>query len=127
MFLSPSDGPIDLKMLGSLLSTQLIELGYASPPLFGPTGPSPAVRDAIEHVRLVVESDGYTNEARRALAWLLNLPDKRLIDTTVELGMEIPTSDVRDRRRFLELLWKETFAEWKVDGFDPDAFEIVRS
>jgi hypothetical protein len=126
MLLSPHSGPIDLKILANLLSTQLVELGYSSPPLFGAAGPSAAVIDAVEHVRRVIEKDCDVNEARRALAWLLNLPDDHLLDVTVELGMEIPTPDASERRRFLELLWRETFAEWKVQGFDPNAYEIVR-
>lgn len=130
MLLSSDDGPIDLKLLGSLLSTQIIELGYATPPrgetMFSPGGPVEAVRDAVEQFRMVVESDVDANQARRALAWLLNLPDDRLLATTSELRMAFPVADVRQRRQFLELLWIETFAGWTVDGFDPDGYEFIR-
>jgi hypothetical protein len=46
---------------------------------------------------------------------------------THQLRMSFPTADLTQRRQFLELLWKETFADWKVEAFDPDGYELKLS
>jgi hypothetical protein len=130
MVLAPEDGPIDLKLLGGLLSTQIIELGYVTlrpgQDAFSPGFPAAAIADAVEQFRVAV-SDGGEAQARRALAWLLNLPDDRLSELTLTLKMAFPVRDIAQRRRFLELLWKETFADWKVEDFEPDSYELKLS
>lgn len=114
--------------MAKLLDTDLVDLGNVSlkagEDAFSPGAPADAVTDAVEQFRTVVYADGWDIEARRALGWLLNLPDDRLLEVTQRLRMAFPNNDVVQKRRFLDLLWKETFADWRVEGFDPDGFAL---
>jgi len=62
---------------------------------------------------------------RNALAWLLNLDPDRFERVVTAMDLSFPVrGDLRVLRRFLELLWDGTFADWRVRGFDPDAYEV---
>jgi hypothetical protein len=132
MVLVPEDGPINLKLLGEMLSGQLILLQYVdlkpNQTVFSPGKPAEAVAEAVEQFRGLASADaGYDAELRRALGWLLNLPDPQLGAMTTRLDMSFPTGDIVQKRQFLELLWRETFADWKVEAFDPDGYELKLS
>jgi hypothetical protein len=128
MNLLPEDGPVDLYLLAGALSNQLIELNY----LRIPDGRSPfepphaaALEEAAQAFHDYAGLDeGFEGPLRRALAWVLNLPDDRLLAVTRRMEMAFPNADAADRRRFLELLWRRAFADWRVEGFDADAFTL---
>ena len=62
---------------------------------------------------------------RYALAWLLNLDEARFTETATRMNISFPVhGDFATLRRFLELLWDGTFADWRVRGFDPDDYKV---
>lgn len=129
MLLVSEDGPIHLRLLSDTLDHQLTDLKTVvlkpGEDAFSPGAPAEAIARAVEDFRqAVVADEGYEGQLRRALGWLLNLDDARLGPITQQLKMSFPEADVGRRRRFLEMLWRETFADWKVDGFDPDQYEL---
>jgi hypothetical protein len=129
MLLVPEDGPINLSLLSTVLSDQLVELRYVvlgpEQTAFSPGKPAEAMAEAAERFQgLVCADNGWEGELRRALGWLLNLPDERLGPMTHQLRMSFPTADIAQRRQYLELLWKETFAHWRVQDFDPEGYEL---
>ena len=63
-------------------------------------------------------------EIRRALAYVLNLPDAALVATSSRLMLPLPTRDAGDRRRFLTMLWDDAFASWHVRDFDTAELEV---
>lgn len=128
MVLTRDDGPIDLKLLGEMLSDQLVELGYLSlrpgETPFSPGEPARVLGEAVERfAELAVLDEGYEARLRRALTYVLNLGDAELDVAAARMRIAFPSPDVALRRRFLELLWVRTFADWRVAGFDASAYE----
>lgn len=128
MVLTTDDGPIDLKLLGEMLSDQLVELGYLSlrpgETPFSPGEPLRVLEEAVERfTELAVIDEGYEARLRRALAYVLNLGDDELGAAASRMRISFPSPDVALRRRFLELLWQRTFADFRIANFDPSAFE----
>ena len=82
-----------------------------------------AVRSFMVHVE-----DNYDQEAeiRQAMGWVLNLPDDRFEQALRDLDIPFQYKKGSDARRFLELLWDRTWGDWRVPGFDPDAYELER-
>ena len=65
---------------------------------------------------------------RYALAWLLNLDDERFAAEISQLEIPFPSrGDHAVLRRFFEMLWDGTFADWRIPRFDPDAYELKRA
>lgn len=72
------------------------------------------------------DEDDDAEEVERALAWVLNLPGERFVDTVRRLKVPYPRFDPTDIRRFLELLRARSAGDdWRVDGFAPDAYRLV--
>ena len=62
---------------------------------------------------------------RYALAWLLNLDEARFAETVGRMDIHFPVhGDFGTMRKFFELLWDGTFADWRVRRFDPDEYPI---
>src|SRR4051812_7109650 len=52
---------------------------------------------------------------RYALAWLLNLDDDRFAAEVSQLQIQFPSSgDYGVLRRFFQMLWDGTFADWRI-------------
>jgi hypothetical protein len=94
------------------------------------------ILDVEDEVRYAVEdfatwvSDNFDREpaVRYALAWLLNLDDERFAAETSALEIHFPMhGDFGVLRRFFEMLWDGTFADWRIPRFDPDGYDVKRS
>lgn len=84
------------------------------------------VEEAVEGFARYV-SDRFDDEpkVRYALAWLLNLDDERFAATAAALDISFPVyGNFGTVRKFFELLWEGTFADWRVPRFDPDAYQV---
>lgn len=121
--------PIDLAPLLKKLELQ-VELRY----LELPAGVSPfddvqakqAIEDAVREFGVMVEDlSDQEGEIRRALSWLLHQDDDVLVGVLQRGAMSFPPASAGDQRRYLEWIWDNVFADWRVEGFDPAAFEVT--
>ena len=129
MILDPTD-PIDLSWFFGVqrLSAELMYLDL-------PTGVSafdhPTALEAIDRAgrdfpEAVADRVDREDEIRRGLCWLLHQPDEvlaRIHRTGAHLVLASPS--MVDQRRFLELLWGRTFADWRSKPLDPDLYGVL--
>lgn len=124
-----SNAPIRLDALGhaclSFVDLQYLRLGPEES-LFD-AGAATARDEAVGYFLTYLRDEGPVreDEVRRALAWVLNLPADRFAVTVRRVGIPVPRFDVEDVRRFLELLWQRAWGDWRVAGFDPNAYNVL--
>ncbi|HEY9607019.1 MAG TPA: hypothetical protein V6C85_35755 [Allocoleopsis sp.] len=80
-----------------------------------------AVHDFIQHVS---DNNDREEEIRRAMAWVLNLSPAQFESVVRNLRIPFPRFNIDDIRRFLELLWEQTWCNWKIEGFEATDYEI---
>lgn len=92
--------------------------------------------DGLEHERAST-IDGFVDalacrpedeaRVRDALVYVLNLSPERfaaLARPRVQLRPRGPYQDLSDFRRWLEYIWAQVWADWRVRDFDADDYEI---
>jgi hypothetical protein len=129
MQLSPAD-PIRLDALRhallSFVDLQYLRLGPEES-LFDPAATG-GREEAVEHFLTYLRDEDASQgeKVRRALAWVLNLPDAEFEATVRRLKIPVPRFDPADIRRLLELLWQRAWGgPWQVPGFDPAAYRLA--
>ena len=122
-----SSHPIRLDYLDSAW-TSFIELNYLdlleNESLFDPERADILNQRVQDFIQYVSDNNDREEEIRRAMAWVLNLPPEQFQKVVYNLRIPFPRFDVGDIRRFLELLWDQTFCNWKIEGFKASDYEI---
>lgn len=129
MRLDPEDGPIQLGLLEAALCASIVELRYLPAPTyalpFSPEHPPAVLRPFIASFQDVVTADvGWEAEARRGLAFLLNLEDASLLRFARRLDLAYPSGCATEIRCFLRILWHHTFADWRDPDFSESEYRL---
>lgn len=126
--LIPRSTPIDLEALAYACNS-FISLSYV------PVEPGGSILDPAFEDEVLYAIEGFADwvydrhdqepAIRYALAWLLNLDDLRFARAYAAMKVSFaPHSELPTIRKFFELLWGGTFADWRDPRFDPDAHQV---
>jgi hypothetical protein len=122
-----SYGKIDLSFVLNGLR-HLVEVGdlpYGQSPFDSEEGLSTMKEGLAIFNDYVQDNEDREDMIRRGLCWLLNQDDETLIEYLLKGRMPFPNKDAEQHRRYLEMIWENTFASWRVENFDSDEYDVL--